>query len=305
MSKQTIWPAHLALFVVSILYGVNYFISKAVFDEVPPLAMVVIRSCLGTLIIWLIAHFARPSEVIQSRKDWGLLVLCGILGASLNQIFFFLGLAHTLQVNAAVLMTSTPLFVFLTAFFLRTERLSVLKILGLVLALFGAVFISLNGRRPELGMDTIWGDGMVVLNAASYGLYLVLVQPLMRRYHILTVIKWVFLFGALNNIIFGAHELGQVDWPNLSNQALASIAYVVVGVTLLAYGLNAWALQRISASAVGIYIYLQPVIVAILAQWLNIEQLTGPRIGFMAMVLGGVYLVSYRKNRRQTTSKKG
>lgn len=292
--------AHLALVVVTCIYGASYFISKAVFEAVPPLALVVIRSLTVTGMMWLLASWRGPRESIQSKADWGRLVLCGLLGASINQLLFYLGLSYTFQVNASILMTFSPIFVFVTAFFLKTEQLNGGKIIGLLLAGTGAVLISLNGRRPELGLETVLGDGLILINAASYGMYLVLVQPLLRKYHLLTVIKWVFLFGLFHNLIWGLPELFQVNWQGLSSGIAWGIGYVVLAATFLVFLLNSWALQYVPASAVSIYIYLQPVIVAIAAQFLGIEHLTVPKLLLIGLVIGGVYLATYRKKNPQT-----
>ncbi|MEM7654516.1 MAG: DMT family transporter [Bacteroidota bacterium] len=291
---------HLALLVVTSVYGASYFISKAVFEAVHPFALVVIRSVSVTIMMWLLASWRAPKESIQNKADWGRLVLCGLSGASINQLLFYLGLSFTFQVNASILMTFSPIFVFITAFFLKTERLTGRKILGLVLAGIGAVLISLNGRRPELGMETVLGDVLVLINAASYGVYLVLVQPLLRRYHLLTVIKWVFLFGAVNNLIWGLPSFLEIEWGSLGPDILGGIAFVVLGATFLVFLLNSWALQYVPASAVSIYIYLQPVIVAIAAEFLKIERLTTTKLLLIGLVIIGVYVATYRKKKPQT-----
>ncbi|MEM9985035.1 MAG: EamA family transporter, partial [Bacteroidota bacterium] len=82
-----------------------------------------IRIFMAALVFGLVAR-AQGRERIRSRADYLRLFLCGFFGASLNMTMFFIGLDLTLPVNAAVLMTTSPLFVFLLASLLKTERLN-------------------------------------------------------------------------------------------------------------------------------------------------------------------------------------
>lgn len=288
------WKAHLALFSVASIYAVNYFVAKAIFAEVSPFAVVAIRSMGSILGFWLIGYIWVP-ERIQERKDFVLLFVSGICGASLNQLFFFWGLSKTEEVNASVLMTFTPIFVFLTAYILRTEQMTLRKVIGLILSFLGAAMISLGGRHLNIENSTLVGDAMVLFNAAVYGVFLVIVRPLMLRYHIITVMKWLVLFGACINIPLGLPDILAVNWSMLPNEAIGSLIFIVLIVTLLAYTLNAWALQQVPSSAVGIYIYLQPVLVAAMAYFLIKGAMSMEKLSYIALVFVGVYLVTYRK----------
>lgn len=290
MKRAALWP-HLALFLVAFFYALNYFIAKAVFAEIPPIGVVAIRSVVAIVFFGLIQR-GWVREKIRSRKDYLLLALCGLLGASLNQLFFLGGLSRTLEVNASILMTTTPLFVFLTGFVLRTERLDGRKIVGLAMAFSGAVLLTLGGRVLDFSNSTLVGDLMVAFNAAVYGIYLVIVRPLMVRYHVLTVVFWVFLFGGLLNIPLGLPDLLALSPSLLSASALWGVGYILIFATLLNYLLNAFALQKVASSSVGIYIYLQPVLVAMMAWIVHKESLGAEKLGYMWLVFLGVYLVS-------------
>ncbi|MEL7535309.1 MAG: DMT family transporter, partial [Bacteroidota bacterium] len=168
--------AHLALLGVALIYAFNYFVAKDLFAEIPPLGVVAIRSIAAIIFFWAV-QILWIREKIQNTKDYLRLFGCGLLGVALNQIFFFSGLDRTLAVNASVLMTTTPVFVFFVGIFMRVERLSGLRILGLGLAGIGAVSLILGGQALSFNQETVIGDLMVVFNASVYGLYLVLVRP--------------------------------------------------------------------------------------------------------------------------------
>ncbi|MFK7925400.1 MAG: DMT family transporter [Bacteroidia bacterium] len=287
--------AHLALLAVGLIYALNYFIAKDLFAVVPPLGVVAIRSIAALVFFWLI-QLLWIREKIQSRKDYLRLFICGMLGVALNQIFFFSGLDRTLAVNASVLMTTTPVFVFFVGIVMKVEQLTAKKILGLGLAGVGAVLLILGGRELTFNQDTVIGDLMVIFNALVYGLYLVLVRPLVQRYHPMTIMVWVFTFGAMLMIPLGLPSLLPLDWASLPQPAVWGIVYIVLFTTIGAYSLNAIALKKVPSSTAGIYIYLQPVLVSVLAFFLLEDGVSLEELTFIAMVLIGVYLVSYKKS---------
>lgn len=291
--------AHIAMLAVALFYALNFFILKKTFLEIPPLAILSVRGFMGALLFALLSRFIGR-EKIQSRKDYIRLFFCGLIGVALNQWLFLWGLSRTSEVNASVLMITTPVFVFLFAFLMRAERLSVLKIVGLLLSFAGAAMISLGGRSILVDGTTISGDLMIMGNAACYACYLVLVRPLLQKYHVFTIISWVFIFGAIFTVPAGFPAILAVKWATISSFAWFGLIYVVLFVTILAYAFNAWAMQSVPASYVGIYIYIQPVLVSLITWLFFKEVMEAARFGYIFAVFVGVFLVTYKKISRES-----
>lgn len=287
--------AHAALATVALIYAGNYFIAKEVFQELSPAGAVALRTGGSALIFYVIATFTGLLQKIDNRADLIRIVACALFGAVLNQNFFFAGLDRTTEVNAAVIMTTTPVMVFLVSVMLRTEKLTWVKIAGLGIALSGAIILSMNGRSVSLGTDTLTGDLLILANASCYAVYLVLVKPLMSKYNVLTIMTWLLGLAAIVNVPFGIPDIMAAEWHSMSAMTYWGIAYLIIAVTNLAYGLNAYGLTRVSPSAVGVYIYLQPVIVSVLAAFLPNKDITWVQLLCMLLVCVGVGLVAYRK----------
>ena len=291
------WVAHGALFTVAWLYAINYFVAKGIFEFLPPAGAVGVRTGAAAVLFVITGIATGKFRLLDSRKDWMTIILCSLFGVVLNQNFFLAGLDRTTEVNASVIMTITPVIVVLISVGLGRERLNWMGGVGLIIALLGAGILSLNGRTLSIGSDTVLGDLFIFINAASYAGYLVLVQPLMRKYHFLTIMPWLLLFACLVNIPFGMSDILTASWTDMPVSIRWSLLYLVVGVTYLVYALNAFGLSRISASQVGIYIYLQPVIVSLLAAFLPNKDITLSQVGCMLLVCAGVGMVVYRKKR--------
>ena len=301
MRSSNNWSAHLALLGVALIYGANYLIAKVALNSgyIEPSAFIILRVTFAVIVFWGL-HYAFVREKV-ARADLAWMALCGVFGVALNQLFFFYGLRLTTPINASLLMTTTPILVLVAATVLLKERMTATKVLGIGLGAVGAVGLILYGKKFAYQTDGIWGDLMIFANATAYGIYLVLVRRLMRRYHFLTVIKWVFAFGWCLVVPFGWSDLQAVQWAAFTPAIWWSIAYVLVFTSFLAYFLNAYALKLVSPSVVSAYIYLQPLLAASLSLALGRESLSWMKVGAGLLIFLGVYFVS--KPTKPTPSK--
>ncbi len=284
--------AHIALFSVALIYGANYTIAKEVLDQeyLQPFGFILLRVVAGVLCFTLL-HRLWVKEKVQ-RKDWLRLVLCSIFGVAINQMMFFKGLKLTQPINASLIMTTTPILVLVASALLIGERITTRKIIGIAIGACGAILLIAYGQRVQFRSDQWLGDLFICINASSYGIYLVLVRSLMRNYHPITVVRWVFTFGCLIVLPFGWYELGDVDWAGFPNSIWVAIAYVLIFTTVLAYLLNAYALTALQPSVVSMYIYLQPVLAGTIAILLGKDEMVPLKFLSAALIFLGVYLVS-------------
>jgi len=291
--------AHVALLGVNVLYGANHLLAKGVMpDFLAPNAFIFIRVSF-TAVLFFLLHRLFIRERVE-RKDLLLLATCGLFGVAINQLFFFNGLEITSAMNAGIIMTSTPILVVVLSYFILKEPITKLKALGVFLGAIGAVALTLVGKVPNF--DSSLGDLFIFINALSFGIYLVLVKPLMSRYNPLTVITYNFLFGWLFVSLYPS------TWIDLYNapfgifplEVWLKISFVVIGATFFTYLLNIYALKHVSPSVSGSYIYTQPALVilfTILFAWMGwsddfTKAITFEKIAYMFMIFSGVYLIS-------------
>ncbi len=287
--------AHIALFFVALIYGANFTIAKVVMDEgyIEPLGFILLRVLSG-LILFSLIHWFFVKEKIE-RKDIGKLILCGLLGVAVNQMFFFQGLKLTTPINASLIMTTCPIFVLIVSAIILKEKVTPKKILGILFGACGAIILITYGQKIQFQKNQALGDLMILVNAISFGTYLVLVKSLMKKYHPITVVKWVFTIGIIFVFPFGIKQLTMVEWSSFSTNIWVAVAYVLLFTTFLTYLFNAFALKIVQASTTSIYIYLQPLIASLIAILAGGDELVPVKLisGFLIFI--GVYLVSTGK----------
>lgn len=284
--------AHLALTTVAIIYGLNYVIAKNVLvkDIISPFQFILLRVIAGTLLLWIFyLTFIREKVAV---KDFPRLAICGLTGISINQLAFFSGLKKTTPIHASLLMTLTPILVLIIARIVLNEKMSRHRIIGILLGMSGAVYLITEGGRISVNTEWLFGDLLVFCNASFYGLYLVLVKPLIMKYHPITIITWAFTFGLFFVLPFGLPGITNVAWSALTSIDWMSIVYVLIFTTFLAYVLNGYALSGVSPTIVSIYIYLQPVIASISSVASGQENMDLIKIISGIVIIAGVIISS-------------
>ncbi len=288
MSKEI--RVHLALATAGLIYGANYIIAKAIMPVyMAPFALIVVRVLVAGLLFWIFHALFIKEKVIHVR-DYKKFFLVAIFGAGANMLSFFKGLSYTSAINASIIMTMVPIIVLVTSYIILKERITKLKMAGIVLGGLGAILlITSSGTSSE--KTRFIGDLLVIANSIFYGIYLVIVKPLMMRYHPITVVKWVFIFGFFMVLPFGFHELTYVQWSDFPFTIWMSLVFVVVGTTCCTYLLNAWALKHTRPSVAGAYVYLQPVFATFITIAFGLGTLDWQQVLFSLLIFAGVYLV--------------
>jgi len=274
--------------------GIVFYVKIVMDDDyIQPLGFILLRVLSGVILFSLIHWFFIKEKV--ERKDIGKLILCGLFGAAVNQLFFFQGLKFTTPINAALIMTTCPIVVLIVSAVILKEKITPKKILGILLGASGAIILITHGQQVQFQKSQVLGDLMILVNAISFAIYLVLVKSLMKKYHPITVVKWVFTIGIIFVFPFGIKQLTAVNWSSFSMNIWMAVIYVLIFTTFLTYLFNAFALKIVQASTTSIYIYLQPLFAALIAIILGGDELVPIKLisGFLIFI--GVYLVSTGK----------
>ena len=292
MNKRTL--ALLAAFGATTIYGLSHTIAKEVMPTyVQGFGLVQIRLMGAASLFWIVSFFIPKQRI--ARSDFPRMVLCAFLGMALNMLCFFKGIELSTPINSAVLITVTPILVFVFSAVLIKERLLLPRIIGVVLGFVGAlVLIFFGGEIRQDAPNIPLGNLLFLFNAAGFGMYLVLVKSLSAKYTTVHLLKWLFLFGFLMSLPVTYNEFNAVSWASLPFKAIWRFGYVIVGTTFMTYLLNVYALKQLKASTIGVFTYLQPLIGIAYAVVVGADVFTPSKLIAAGVVFMGVYLVTKR-----------
>lgn len=285
--------AHISLLTVQALFGSLPVIAKIVLTQIPPLSLVGFRVGITAVILFLF-QLVRRRIYLQHKADYVRLAVLSLFGITFNQLLFIGGLSLTKAVNTSLLAVTIPIFTLAIGAVAGRETISKKKIAGIALAAAG-VLILIDPRRASFSSETTIGDLLIIVNSFSYSLYVAFSKEVITRNGAFRSMMWVFIFAAFICVPLGLWSLGQTDVSSIDSSTWWLIIYIAVGATAATYLLNAFALSRLSASIVAVYIYLQPVIGFILAASVLREGISAAFLAAAGLVFAGVYLTTRRE----------
>lgn len=284
----------MALILVQIMFGSWPIVGKLALQSIPSTTLVSFRVAGAALVFIALQRLSRRDAPVQ-RKLWPLLILCSLLGVVFNQLLFVKGLSMTTAINATLLSTTIPLSTLVISVLLGRDRGTLRLAIGILIAAAGVVFL-VDPTRAEFSDATRTGDLLIIANSLCYGAYIALSKDLVKHYHPITIITWIFVVAAIVTIPMGAPGLRTIVASPPKAVVWLEILYIILVPTVGAYYLNAWALARVSSNTVAVYVYLQPLIAFVLAPILLGENLSWRVLIAAVLVFAGVALVT-RGNR--------
>ncbi len=281
--------------LTNLFFAINYSLVKYISPSlVGPYALNLLRVGGSLVLFWTLWLFSKNKEKLTG-KDTVRLALCGLLGVAINQMFFIKGLTMTTAIHASLLMLCSPILITLLALWILKERITLFKIAGLALGILGSVLLIAGKQSADQPKDYLTGDIFIVLNGISYAFYFILVKPLMIKYTPLQVVRWAFTFGFIMMLPVGWSQFGEIQWQQFNTTSIAVLWFVVVAGTFLAYVFNAYGIRVLGPGITSAYIYIQLVFAVSIAEIFFKEELTLLKVCAGVLILGGVYLVSFKK----------
>jgi drug/metabolite transporter (DMT)-like permease len=285
--------AVVCLIVAMALWGSSFIALKLAFAELPPLWVIFGRMALGSL-VFLLAWRWR-GQMHYRAGDWKYLLGLAACEPCLYFLFEALALQHTSAAQAGMVTALLPLLVAVGAFIFLSERISHLTLAGFLLALIGAVWLSLAGSADEHASNPLLGNFYELLAMLCAMGYTLLLKHLSARYSPFLLTAMVAFVGSI--FFLPLAWLSAPPPTSVSPMGLAAVAYLGIVVTVGAYGLYNFGVSRLPASQASGFTNLIPVFTLLFAILLLGERLNSQQILAAAVVFSGVLLSQWRGTR--------
>lgn len=294
MSKD-ITIGHLACAASYVIFGINVVVCRDIANEsgIPPIVLFTMRSAVAGLLFWIVSLFS-PKEHIPTRD---LLKIFGaaILGIFLPQLTFLHAIALTTPVDLSILSTITPILtMFVAAIFLK-EPITWKKILGVAVSFGGVLWLILQSVIVGGGASETQPMGIVFcfMNYLTFALYLGTCRPLISRYSVVSLMKWMFLVSFVISVPFSLTSGFEVSaFGDVPGLVWWEIAFMIFFSTFVAYYLIPIGQQRIRPTLVSMYGYLQPIIAITASILSGMDRLTVTKVLAALLVFVGVWVVN-------------
>lgn len=283
--------AEVSLLLTVFFFGTNFVAVKVVVESVPPVLFAAARFTLAGLLLLPLALLAGPGGRLKRRDLLPILGL-GVVGVTLTQTVFTIGVSLTTAANTALVYSTAPVWGMLLGFALGWERPRPAGILGICLSLAGVGFIVYGGL--EFAGTSLAGDVLILAAAVFWGSYTVLTLSFLGDYSPVAVASYAMILGGLAAFPLAAFGVGRLDLAAVDARTWWAAAYSTLCSSAFGFAAWGWGVSRVGANRVLIYQYLVTVTgvgagIVLLGEDFGPRQLVGA-----AIIVCGVYLARRR-----------
>lgn len=252
--------AHLCMLCAGTCWGLMAPIGKdAMLNGIDGIDLVSFRVLGGALLFWLTSLFTKKEHV--PVKDILLLGCAGLFALVFNQCSYTIGLNLTSPSNSSIMTTSMPIFAMVLSFFILKEPITWQKAGGVLLGCTGAVIIiTTSATAGNAKVGNIWGDLLCMSAQLSFALYLSLFKPLIQKYSLFTVNKWMFTWATLIIWPFTLGHVSSIDFASVPMSTWWETSFVVFFGTYISYICMMVGQQTLRPTVVSVYNYMQPLV---------------------------------------------
>ena len=288
--KTTIVLAFIAIYFI---WGSTYLFNKILIAEIDPFQIAGLRFTISGIIIFLIAFWRKVDIRIKAKQLWNSYI-AGILFLGIGNGAVVYGLKYIDSGFAALLVSTQPLILLFMLWILKGQRIVAKSYIGVVLGFIG-IFLLMYDQVMEAQIS--WkGILLVFLALLSWGYASIFVGSASLPKNQFVNSAYQMLLAGITMLIF-SYAVGerQADLFNLTNTAYASLIFLVIFGSIIAFTSFNYLLKKVSPEKVATSTYINPIVAMLLGALILHE-----RISFMAIIatvvlLSGVYFINSAK----------
>lgn len=279
------------LFAV-LVWGASFIATKIALDETKPVTIVFARLILGIMFLAGVVllkdrKFAVPMRALRS------IILLALI-ASFHLWIQVTGLQFTTAANTGWIIGLSPVFMAIIGVIFFHEKMNSIRIGGILLSLSGLILLISKGSLARIGLISNIGDFLVLASAFTWSIYSALNKKISLHFSPLLTIFYLFSFMALILAPFTLSREAIGTVIHMSHKAWLAIIFLGVFCSGIAYVLWAQALKEMEATAVGVFLYIEP-FVTVFTAWLILqEHITLLTILSGLIITLGVFFVNWR-----------
>ncbi|MDF2679582.1 MAG: conserved hypothetical rane protein [Brevibacillus sp.] len=281
------------LLCTSLLWGGNFVVGKFLVGHASSMTLTNLRWIIAVVCLIPMVWF-REKRILPTKQAVLPLILMGVTGVALFNLFMFWALERTDATNVGLLSTLNPVSIAIFSFLLVKEKIRPLQILAMLISFGGVLVVLSNGDLGHLAnLHFNVGDLWMLAAVAMWGIYSVCARWAMQTVTPLMSTLYSGVFGVALMLPFNltTFTIQNTNWP-----FWVSLFYVGVLATVVSMVMWNVGVQKVGATSSGMFLNFNPVFTAILAFFLLGERMTTVQLLGSVIVIVGCYLFSRLKN---------
>ncbi|AEW53989.1 Permease of the drug/metabolite transporter (DMT) superfamily [Bacillus cereus F837/76] len=275
------------LLLTSLLWGGNFVVGKSLVDHASPMTLTSLRWIIAIVCLLPMVWF-KEKKIIPPRAAILPLILMGISGVALFNIFQFLALEKTSATNVGLISTLNAISIALFSVLFLKEKVNTLQILSMILSFFGVILVLLKGNFALLfSLHFNSGDLWMIAAVCIWGIYSVCSKWATKTTTPLMATLYSGIFGVILLLPF---NIGSFTVTNINTSFITSLLYTGLISTVLCMVFWNIGVQKLGATTSSIFLNFNPIFTAILAFFFLGEELTWIQIVGTMIVVTGCYL---------------
>jgi drug/metabolite transporter (DMT)-like permease len=296
LSKRNTFTGIVLAVLATLIWSGNFIVARGIYKEIPPISLAFYRWVIASLIIFPFAYKQFKKEKKNVLQNGKYFFSAALTGVTLFNTFVYIGAHYTTAINLALIgTTASPIIAIILARIFLKEKLSVLKITGMLFCISGIIFLLCRGNFANFSsLRFSTGDGWVLLAAFIFAVYNTLAKKKPVAVSPVNFLFVVFTLGTILLLPFYLWELANSQSVNWNTNLMLIILYLGLGTSVIAFLCWNIAIQKLGAGRTAMFGNLIPIFSSLEAVLLLNEQFTVIHVISMIVVIAGLALANLR-----------
>jgi len=288
MIKQVLqdWKFLSMMTVAIIVWAFAFPLINIALKDLSFINLTIMRFLVVCIVSSILIIFQKKKFSKLHKKDIIPIFLLGFFGV----LVYHLGLNYGEQFispgAASLIIATIPVLIVILAVIFLKEKITIKKLIGVIIALFGVVIISLYGsENAEIEINYIFGAIAVLIAAIMGALYTIAGKKFLERYNGLSLTLYAIILGSIGLLPFIRPSLFE-EIKNMSTETWISVIFLGVFSTIIGYVIWYTALSKKTASEISVFLYAIPVVSTIISYLLLGTMIT------VFFIIGGLFVIS-------------
>ena len=281
----------LSVIAAGVLWGIiSIFIKGLNGGNLSPVQILQLRAIIASVLMAPCLFIIDKKLLCFELKDIWMFIGTGVISLTFFSLCYFQTIIESGASVAVILLYTSPIFVILFSLALFKEKVTAVKFTALIMTFVGCILVSGLGR--DGGGITAKGFIVGLGSGLGYALYSIFSRYALKKYHVLTITFYTFLFSGITIIPFSGLEMSSIiSQPQLLLYGVG----IAMFCTVLPYLFYTFGMTKLETGKAAILVTVEPLVGTLVGCCLYGEPMTIVKAFGILLTFGAVILLGLKK----------